>query len=142
MRSSASACGNYVMVTKRTIVLLGFVVGFVSLLTTPATAQEGPSVMVHRLPRLSVRKVGAYGFACFGTDTLRNARLNNLGYAGDKPSGTCWYNAGRGTNVNSRKIYDMIDTFGGHSGSSMYIKHPNCIRIYCWDRLTKTTDDV
>ena len=78
MRSSASACGNYVMVTKRTIVLLGLVVGFDSLLTTPATAQEGPSVMVHRLPRLSVRKVGGYGFACFGTDTLRNARLNTL----------------------------------------------------------------
>ena len=37
------------MLTKKTIVLLGLVVGFVSLLTTPATAQEGPSVRVQRV---------------------------------------------------------------------------------------------
>ena len=52
------------MPTKRTIVLLGLVVGFVSLLTTPATAQEGPSVMVHRVCTIAPgQDAGAVAFA-------------------------------------------------------------------------------
>ena len=37
------------MLSKRIIVLLGLVVGFASLSTAPAAAQEGPSVRVHRV---------------------------------------------------------------------------------------------
>ena len=52
------------MLTKRTIVPLGLLVGFVSLLTTPATAQEGPSVMVHRICTIAPgRDAGAVAFA-------------------------------------------------------------------------------
>ena len=52
------------MLTKRTIALLGLVVGFVSLLTKPATAQEGPSVMVHRVCTIAPgQDAGAVAFA-------------------------------------------------------------------------------
>ena len=37
------------MLTKSSVVLLGLVVGFVSILTTPATAQESPRVGWHRV---------------------------------------------------------------------------------------------
>ncbi len=52
------------MLTKRTILKLGLVAGFVSLLTTPATAQEGPSVRVHRVCTIaSGQDAGAVAFA-------------------------------------------------------------------------------
>lgn len=37
------------MLTKSSTVLLGLVLGFVSISATPATAQETPSVMFHRV---------------------------------------------------------------------------------------------
>ena len=37
------------MLTKSSVVLLGLVVGFVSILTTPTTAQEGPPGIWHRV---------------------------------------------------------------------------------------------
>ena len=37
------------MLTKSSVVLLGLVVGFISILTTPATAQEGPRIGYHRV---------------------------------------------------------------------------------------------
>lgn len=71
------------------------------------------------------KRVGYYGFGYFPNSFLSGARLNNVGYPGDKPRGTSWYNAGRATNVQSRKLYYMIDTAGGQSGSSVYTKHGN-----------------
>lgn len=70
-------------------------------------------------------RVGYFGFARLSSATLRNLLVNNAGYAGDKPFGTLWFNAGRITRVTSRKIYYMVDTFGGHSGSPVwrYVYH-------------------
>jgi glutamyl endopeptidase len=62
-------------------------------------------------------RVGYFGFAALTDASLRNLLVNNSGYPGDKPAGTQWFNAGRITNVTSRKIYYMLDTYGGQSGS-------------------------
>jgi len=65
-------------------------------------------------------RVGWFGFAYLSTSSLRNLLINNAGYAGDKPFGTFWFNAGRITRVTSRRLYYMIDTYGGHSGSPVW----------------------
>ena len=62
-------------------------------------------------------QVGYFGFAALTDASLQNLLANNSGYPGDKPFGTQWFNAGRITNVTSRKIYYMLDTYGGQSGS-------------------------
>lgn len=62
-------------------------------------------------------QVGYFGFASLTDTSLQNLLANNSGYPGDKPFGTQWYNAGRVTNVTARKIYYMLDTYGGQSGS-------------------------
>jgi V8-like Glu-specific endopeptidase len=64
--------------------------------------------------------VGWFGFACLSGSSLRNLLVNNAGYAGDKPFGTLWFNAGRITRVTTRRLYYMIDTYGGHSGSPVW----------------------
>ena len=71
------------------------------------------------------KRVGYYGFGYFPNSFLLGSRLNNVGYPGDKPRGTSWFNAGRATNVQPHKLYYMIDTAGGQSGSSVYTKHGN-----------------
>ncbi|MGD1915731.1 MAG: trypsin-like serine peptidase [Phycisphaerales bacterium] len=63
------------------------------------------------------KRTGWFGFASLKTSSLKNLLVNNSGYAGDKAFGTQWYNAGRITRVTSRRLYYMLDTFGGHSGS-------------------------
>lgn len=62
-------------------------------------------------------KTGWWGFANLSSRSLKKLLANNSGYAGDKPFGTQWYNAGRITRVTSRRLYYMLDTAGGHSGS-------------------------
>lgn len=62
-------------------------------------------------------QVGWFGFASLTDASLQNLLANNSGYAGDKPFGTQWFNAGRVTNVTARKLYYMLDTYGGQSGS-------------------------
>jgi len=66
-------------------------------------------------------RVGWFGFANLRSSSLRNLLVNNAGYAGDKPFGTLWFNAGRITRVTLRRLYYMIDTFGGHSGSPVWL---------------------
>lgn len=62
-------------------------------------------------------QLGYFGFAALTDASLQNLLVNNSGYPGDKAFGTQWFNAGRITNVTSRKIYYMLDTYGGQSGS-------------------------
>jgi V8-like Glu-specific endopeptidase len=64
---------------------------------------------------------GWFGFGVYPDATLVNAVGNIAGYPGDKPSGTCWYDAHRIASVNARKVYYDIDTFGGQSGSAVYL---------------------
>jgi glutamyl endopeptidase len=65
-------------------------------------------------------QVGYFGFAALTDASLQNLLVNNSGYPGDKPFGTQWFNAGRVTNVTAQKIYYMLDTYGGQSGSSTW----------------------
>lgn len=63
------------------------------------------------------RRVGWFGFASLSNSSLKNLLANNSGYPGDKPFGTQWYNAGRISKVEARRLHYMLDTFGGQSGS-------------------------
>jgi V8-like Glu-specific endopeptidase len=65
-------------------------------------------------------RVGYFGFAALPSSTLKGLLVNNAGYAGDKSYGTLWYNAGAITRVTARRLYYMIDTYGGHSGSPVW----------------------
>lgn len=64
--------------------------------------------------------VGYFGFASLSDGDLRNLLVNTSGYPGDKPFGTQWFNAGTITQVTGRRLYYMIDTFGGQSGSAVW----------------------
>ena len=64
--------------------------------------------------------VGWFGFANLSDDSLKNLFVNTSGYPGDKPYGTQWFNGGQVTDVQERKIYYMIDTIGGQSGSPVW----------------------
>jgi glutamyl endopeptidase len=72
------------------------------------------------LPSALGNVVGYFGFASLSDASLNNLIVNNSGYPGDKPFGTQWFNAGRVTNVTARKIYYMLDTYGGQSGSPVW----------------------
>ena len=62
-------------------------------------------------------RVGWFGFAALSDSSLNNLLINNSGYPGDKAFGTQWFNSGRITRVTSRRLYYMVDTAGGQSGS-------------------------
>lgn len=64
--------------------------------------------------------VGWFGFANLPDGQLQNLLVNNAGYPGDKPFGTLWFNAGAITQVTARRLFYMIDTFGGQSGSCIW----------------------
>jgi glutamyl endopeptidase len=73
------------------------------------------------LPNCSLgNRVGWFGFAYLNDSTLNNMLVNTAGYPGDKPNGTMWFNAGSISRVEERKIYYMIDTIGGQSGSPVW----------------------
>ena len=66
------------------------------------------------------RALGNFGFASYSSSRLRGLLVNNSGYPGDKPFGTQWFNAGRITRVTSRRLFYLLDTFGGQSGSPVW----------------------
>ncbi|WP_411874455.1 trypsin-like serine peptidase [Vulcanococcus limneticus] len=72
------------------------------------------------LPTPLGNTTGYFGFASLSNASFNNLLLNNSGYAGDKPFGTQWFNAGRVSSINSRKVYYMLDTYGGQSGSPVW----------------------
>lgn len=72
------------------------------------------------LPTPLGNTTGYFGFASLNDASLNNLLLNNSGYPGDKPFGTQWFNAGRVSSINSRKVYYMLDTYGGQSGSPVW----------------------
>ncbi|NEO78090.1 serine protease [Moorena sp. SIO4G3] len=65
-------------------------------------------------------RVGWFGFMNLSDELLTNLQVNNSGYAGDKPFGTQWFNAGRITRITSDKLFYMLDTYGGQSGSPIW----------------------
>jgi V8-like Glu-specific endopeptidase len=64
--------------------------------------------------------VGVFGVGVFSDSTLLSALVNVSGYPGDKPAGTHWYDSRQVAQVNARKIYYDIDTFGGQSGAPVF----------------------
>jgi V8-like Glu-specific endopeptidase len=72
------------------------------------------------LPTPLGNTTGYFGFASLTDASLQGLLLNNSGYPGDKAFGTQWFNAGRVSSVTARKVYYMLDTFGGQSGSPVW----------------------
>lgn len=65
-------------------------------------------------------QVGWFGFNVLTDAQLTNLFVNTAGYPGDKPLGTMWFNGGSVSRVEPLKIYYMIDTVGGQSGSPVW----------------------
>lgn len=72
------------------------------------------------LPTNLGNTVGWFGFGAYSDADLKASVGNISGYPADKASGTQWYHARKIKDVNSRKVYYDIDTFGGQSGSAVY----------------------
>jgi len=64
--------------------------------------------------------VGYFGFASLTDASVTNLLVNNSGYPRDKSFGTQWFNAGWVSSVTARKIYYMLDTYDGQSGSPVW----------------------
>jgi len=64
--------------------------------------------------------VGWFGFGVYSNSTLLSTVGNIVGYPGDKPSGTLWYDARRIASVTDRRVNYDIDTAPGQSGSAVY----------------------
>ena len=102
------------------------------------------------LPNNSLgNRVGWFGFAALSDASLRNLLVNNCGYPGDKPFGTQWYNAGRVTRVTDERIFYMLDTAGGQSGSPTWryrngTRHAVGVHAYggCPNKSTRITRAV
>jgi V8-like Glu-specific endopeptidase len=101
------------------------------------------------LPTPLGNTVGYFGFANLNDASLNGLLANNSGYPADKPSGTQWYNAGRVSSITSRKIYYMLDTYGGQSGSPVWRnlngqRHAVGIHAYggCPNSATRINTDV
>jgi glutamyl endopeptidase len=62
-------------------------------------------------------QVGWMGLANLSYFSLLGLNVNNSGYPGDKPYGTQWWNANNILVVTDRRVYYLIDTYGGQSGS-------------------------
>ncbi|BCU10608.1 MAG: serine protease [Microcystis sp. M048S1] len=94
-------------------------------------------------------RVGWFGFAVLSDSSLQGLTVNNSGYPGDKPFGTQWFNAGAISTVRPRKIYYMIDTYGGQSGSPVWRllngeRHAVGVHAYggCPNSATRITTEV
>ncbi|MDV3347823.1 trypsin-like serine protease [Leptothoe sp. ISB3NOV94-8A] len=94
-------------------------------------------------------RVGWFGFTSLSSSSLNNLLVNNSGYPGDKPFGTQWFNAGRITRVTNRRLYYMLDTAGGQSGSPVWRyrdgqRHAVGIHAYggCPNKSTRITRPV
>ena len=73
------------------------------------------------LPTPLGNTTGWFGFANYSDATLKPLTVNLSGYPGDKPSGTQWYQSSPIAALGPRKVYYTIDTFGGQSGSAVYV---------------------
>jgi V8-like Glu-specific endopeptidase len=66
------------------------------------------------------RRVGWMGFAALRWLSLIRLRVNNSGYPADKPYKTQWWNFNRIVLVSARRIFYLLDTYGGQSGSPVW----------------------
>lgn len=66
-------------------------------------------------------RTGYFGFANRSDNDLNASMLNLSGYPGDKGGNTQWFHARKTLSVTSRTITYDIDTFGGQSGSPVWV---------------------
>jgi V8-like Glu-specific endopeptidase len=57
-------------------------------------------------------------------DSLPMYNVNINGYPGDKPAGTMWHSFGALKIIQPFRLYHDCDTFGGNSGSAVYVYIP------------------
>lgn len=92
---------------------------------------------------------GYFGFASYTDSDLSDAKVNLSGYPGDKPN-TQWAMYDKVKSINPKKVYYMIDTIPGHSGSPVWNDAPNGqhyavgIHAYggCPNSATRINDEV
>jgi glutamyl endopeptidase len=72
--------------------------------------------------------VGTVGFGYNDSLPLYNVNIN--GYPGDKPSGTLWHSFGALKIIQPFRLYHDLDTFGGNSGSAVYVFISGARTIY------------
>lgn len=66
-------------------------------------------------------RTGYFGFANRSDNDLNASMLNLSGYPGDKGGNTQWFHARKTLSVTSRTILYDIDTYGGQSGSPVWV---------------------
>lgn len=71
------------------------------------------------------RRTGFYRVASLSTNRIKNGYLNSAGYPADKTYGNQYYVNGSPSYVLQKKIYYHFDTYGGQSGSAVYLKNRN-----------------
>lgn len=67
-------------------------------------------------------KTGYFGYANYSFFKLMGRKVNLSGYPGDQPAGTQWWHARRIKAVFARTFSYNIDTYGGQSGSPVWMK--------------------
>jgi len=72
------------------------------------------------LPTPLGNTVGWMGLADLSFTSLMGLNVNNAGYPGDKPHGTCWWNSNNILAVTGRRLHYRVDTMGGQSGSPVW----------------------
>ena len=94
-------------------------------------------------------EVGWFGFASLSDQDLKHTLVNNAGYPGDKPGGTQWFGGGRLQEIQERRLFYMIDTAAGGSGSPVWqlengIRRVIGIHAYggCPNKATRITNSV
>lgn len=76
------------------------------------------------------RRTGHFSFENLSASRLRAAKLNTAGYPSDMtPSSALHFNAGVATQVYEQRLYYMMDTWFGASGSPVWIKTAEQKRI-------------
>lgn len=68
--------------------------------------------------------VGVFGIGAFDDAALREMNLNVAGYPGDKEGNeaqTLWFDVKRTVRVSPKQVFYDVDTYGGQSGSPVYI---------------------
>jgi len=65
-------------------------------------------------------QTGWFGIGAYTDATLNGSTVNISGYPGDKPGGTQWYHSDAVSSVGPRKVFYVVDSAGGQSGSAVY----------------------
>lgn len=103
------------------------------------------------LPSKMGKTVGYFGFRYDPDDAIKNLLIINSGYPADKSGNlvdTQWYMKGKIERLEERKVYYNLDTYGGNSGSSVWIDDVKyqviCIHAYggCPNSGTRVNKEV